>query len=111
MQSGPHSDSERKERLIVFWKLHLKKFNTFHGNSVKGKNPRLNALWILWTGLLISCLGIFLISVWLTESLTLFMGREGKNEGLVMGLMGFVILIVGITVIVSVALKDMNKGK
>jgi hypothetical protein len=39
------------------------------------------------------------------------MGREGKNEGLVMGLMGFVILIVGITVIVSVALKDMNKGK
>ena len=111
MQSGPHSDSERKERLIVFRKLHLKKFNTFHGNSVKGKNPRLNALWILWTGLLISCLGIFLISIWASESQELLFNGLGKKQSQIIGLIGFIILIMGIVVVVRLVWKRPNKAK
>ena len=85
--------------------------NSFHRSSSKGESPNSSRLWVLWVGLAISYLGIFLMSVWLTGSLTLFIGFSGKREGFFIGLIGLAILIVGMTVVARVVLGNPNKGK
>jgi hypothetical protein len=63
-------------------------------------------LWLLRVGLLVFYLGIFLISVYLTGSLNLFLNLKQNEEGMVISrLFGFIALMIGIKLMLGVVLK------
>jgi len=63
---------------------------------------QVKGLWLLYIRLLISYLGVFLISVWLTDSIVLFIGQTGKGGGVIVGLIGFIALTVGIMLVLLI---------
>lgn len=83
--------------------------DNLHSNSENHNNLGLKGLWLLWVGLLVFYLGIFLISVWLTGSLNLFLDLEHNEEGIMIsGLLGFIALMIGIKLVLGVVLKHSN---
>jgi hypothetical protein len=78
--------------------------NTF--NTPGKTRNQIKELWFLWAGLFICCLGIFLVSVWLTDSIELFISQSSNKEALFVGVTGFLILVEGIIMVLSVVLKN-----
>jgi ABC-type Mn2+/Zn2+ transport system permease subunit len=66
---------------------------------MKGIRTQINQLWILYLGLIRSYLGIFLVSIWLTRSIELFLRHADRDRDVIIGLIGLIALGVGILLV------------